>query len=244
MQSLFAFLEDIHDDLIFDLNLEFNENTIEIPQVLDNSILKAYHILKENFSLKIPKVILKKKIPIQAGLGGGSSDCACFVNTVFDIWNFSQQEKLNCINMFRSLGSDAKVFLFKYFTNSKFVYINGTGLDGEMFSINFENYPRYILIINNGTRLSTKEVFANFRNSLRKELSPPNKFPQVFYNSLEKTSLALEPSLRKVLTDIELTSPIFSGISGSGSSCFGMYHDIPDIDDLKSKYIFVKLSKI
>ena len=127
MQSVFAFLKDVYDELIFYPDYsekEFCEKSVAIPGIENNSILKAQTILQNNFNLKIPYVEIKKYIPICAGLGGGSSDAACFVNMVFDFWGFSQNKKMSYIDLFRPLGADAKVFLFKYFTNCRFVYIN------------------------------------------------------------------------------------------------------------------------
>ena len=56
------------------------ESNIKNVNLEDNIIFKAYKVLKEKFPfLTGIKVILNKKIPMQAGLAGGSTDCASFL---------------------------------------------------------------------------------------------------------------------------------------------------------------------
>ena len=55
----------------------------------ENIIYKAYRVLKEKYkNITGIEVKLNKKIPMQAGLGGGSADCASFIiaiNKLFDL---------------------------------------------------------------------------------------------------------------------------------------------------------------
>ena len=222
MQSIFAFLQDLYDELIFNTDQEFDEKAVVIPGVENNSILKAYTILRSNFDLKIPYVKIIKSIPICGGLGGGSSDAACFINTVFDYWGFTQKEKMTYTDIFRPLGADTKVFLFKYFTNSRFVYIDGTGIDGAISNIDLPYIDKYILIINDGTQLSTRQVFENFKEPFCQNVSEPRQLLLSPHNSLQNSALELAPHLQDILDIFDNMSPIFYGISGSGASCFAM----------------------
>lgn len=243
MQSIFAFLVDVYDELLFFTDREFNSESAKIPGVENNSIRLAYEILKDNFGFKIPHVIVKKHIPVCGGLGGGSSDAACFVNFVLDSYGFSPEEKMSRIDLFRPLGADAKVFLFRYFTNCRFVYINGTGLDGEISSIDLPYHDERLLVINNGSRLSTAAVFKNFDGPFCRELP---RSSLVFNNSLQHSAIKLEPSFNKILVDIEHTSPKFYGVSGSGSSCFAVYSDYQSAEnarDTLSSYSFLRASR-
>ncbi len=232
MQSVFAFLRDIYDKLIFYPDKEFDEKSAIIPGIEDNLITKAWQILLKHFDRKIPHLDVLKNIPICAGLGGGSSDAACFINSVFDLWKFSQQKKLSYIDMFRSLGADTRVFLFKYFTKCRFVYLNGTGIDGEIRKINLPVGSQRIIIINDGTRLSTREVFKNLKGPFLKNIESvehiiENFQLRNFHNSLQNSALELAPQLGAVLRDLLKMSPIVSGISGSGSTCFAIVNEVP-----------------
>ena len=241
MQSIFAFLKDVYDELIFHTEQEFDESSVLIPGVENNSILKAQTILRNNFDLKIPYVKITKNIPICGGLGGGSSDAACFINTVFDYWEFSQSKKMSYINLFRPLGADAKVFLFKYFTNSRFVYINGTGLDGEISNIDVPYIDKYIVIINDGTQLLSRTVFENFKEPFCPKVLEPRQLLLHPYNSLQNSALDLAPHLQNILNVFTSMSPILCGVSGSGASCFAIL-DNAHIDLKSVPYEYVALS--
>ena len=257
MESVFAFLPDIYDELIFDTDVELNNASVYIPGIENNSVIVAYQILKQHFRGKIPHLRIKKKLPIGGGIGGGSSDAACFVNTAFDLWKMPQSEKMLYLDIFRELGADARVFLFKYFTDSQFVYLNGTGIQGEIFDISLNAHEKFVLLVNNGSRLSTTQVFRKYVENFEKG----GKFEETvdrdridfkylcnFQNSLEKPAIALEPSLAGVIQNIKSTKPIFCGVSGSGSTCFGVYENHDAVTSasqaLARKYAFVNISRI
>ena len=252
MESIFVFLNDIFDILEFDTSLEFNDLSGRIDGVDDekNSVKLATKILSENFKRKIPHVKITKNLPISGGVGGGSSDSACFVNSVFDIWGFSDIEKMKHIDIFEPLGADSIVFLHKYFTKSNILFLDGTGLQGSIKSIKIPELKNcYILLINDGIKMSTKDVFENLNCTLDKKFEIENcNFEMIknFRNSLQSPAISIEPYLKKILSDIESTKPICCGVSGSGSTCFGLYKSFEDAKSAteKLKYKFVKKSEI
>ncbi|MDR3224146.1 MAG: hypothetical protein LBT03_00960 [Holosporales bacterium] len=225
IESVFFFLDDIYDVLKFNMHEEFNDKSGYIKSIpnLKNFIRVAYQILKKHFpSRYIPDVTVTKNLPIEGGVGGGSSDAACFINTVFDLWNLSPGEKMDYIDIFEELGTDTKVFLFKYFTNSRAIYWLGSR-KGVLEQINLELPCGSILLVSNKKKLSTKLVYNSFQGPYCKEAGIKNFH---FHNSLQDTAIKLEPSLGDVLANIESTNPVFCGVSGSGPTCFG-YYDIP-----------------
>lgn len=114
IESIFQQIS-LHDNLcIKKKNDEFfllKTNNKEIDNK-DNLIYKAYLILKKDYScIKGIEVILKKKIPIQAGLGGGSSDCASFIFGMQKLYNLEMTEKYrNKIG--KKLGADVVPFFY------------------------------------------------------------------------------------------------------------------------------------
>ena len=247
MQSIFVFLKDVYDELIFYPEKEFDENSAKIPGIEDNSVIKAWEILRDNYKFKIPHVEIKKKIPICGGLGGGSSDAACFINSVFNFWGFSDREKLSSIALFEDLGADTRVFLFKYFFDFRSIYINGTGLLGELGAFDEFNFDGlYVVIANNGTKLSTKEVYKNLRGAYCKELSDRFDLLEDCHNSLEMAALKLEPSLVDVIIDLLNSGAMLARVSGSGSTCFGLFGGKTKAQKAKKmlNYPFVEISRI
>lgn len=251
MESVFAFLRDIFDVLVFETNEKFNEKLVTHAGVKreENSVLKAARILIEHFKIALPKVKLYKRLPVCSGLGGGSSNSACFINSIFDILKFSSNKKLEYIDMFDSLGADNKVFLYKYFTNSRNVYLRGTGLSGVITDIDINVNGRYILVVNDGIELQTKRVFDEFRGPFfARTTSKSIDILHDFNNSLQAPAIRLVDSLELVIEDIKATNPVFCGVSGSGSSCFGFYVDFKTAkfakESLLTKYKFVEISRI
>src|SRR5205814_1607077 len=79
----------------------------------DNLVVKAYHMFYQAFPLEpiALNVRLIKNIPIQAGLGGGSSDAAAMLTGL----NMLHQDRLSAKDLHPSaarLGSDAPFFLY------------------------------------------------------------------------------------------------------------------------------------
>ncbi len=249
MESIFAFLKDIYDELIFFPEIEFNNSSAQIRDLSDNSIQKAAEILRSNFDKKIPHVIIKKNLPMAAGIGGGASDSAWFINTVFDIWNFSTEEKIKYVHIFKELGVDNMVFLHKYIYNHRFVYLNGTGIDGDILGLDLNLENCYTLIVNDGDFLSTKSVFNNFQGPFQKIIGLGSINFDVlknFHNSLQPVSIKLISKLSTILNDLRETEPVFSGVSGSGSTCFAVYKNKYEAEKAKEilQYKFKMISRI
>ena len=91
LESIFQKIN-LYDELYIEKTeqngIKIHTNVENLPEQ-DNIIYKAYLKLKEeNPKIKGVKVILKKNIPTQAGLGGGSTDCASFIlamNKLYDL---------------------------------------------------------------------------------------------------------------------------------------------------------------
>ena len=86
-------------------DIEIQSNILKLNNK-ENIIYQAYVTLKQKYkNMTGVKVILNKKIPMQAGLAGGSTDCASFLigmNRLFDL-KLSKQE---IENIGKSLGAD------------------------------------------------------------------------------------------------------------------------------------------
>lgn len=235
LESVFLFLPDIYDILVIDCEKEYSEKAAIIENVFDekNSIQIAAALLRKNFALRIPYVEVQKKIPIAAGLGGGSSDAACFIAIVLQFWNIKIEQKVEFLKKVHVLGADAVVFLHKYIFNKTHFLLRGTGLDGAIEDCDI-SYLRgkFVVLVNNGKRLSTADVYARC----------------VGGKSLTEAAVALEPAIAVVLEDISQTGPMFFNMSGSGATCFGIYNNEEQAlraqKKLQKKYCFVQISEI
>lgn len=117
----------------------------------ENIIYKAYLRLKENYK-KITGVHVKlnKKLPMQAGLAGGSTDCASFIvgmNQLFDLQlSQTEMEKIGS-----SLGAD----VVPCFYNKP---VLGEGI-GEIITPIHTKLKYYLVIIKPTISCNTKELF-------------------------------------------------------------------------------------
>ena len=93
-----------------------------------------------------------------------------------------------------------------------------------------KNY--YFLLINPNIKLSTKEVFNRFNTQSEQRLIRKKFFFDniTIYNSLLEPAIYLAPQIQSILAILETIPNIVTyGMSGSGSTCFGIFNDIKNI---------------
>jgi len=74
-------------------NAEFTSckiHGIDIPGAADDNLcVKAYNLVKQDFDIPAQQIDLLKNIPVGAGLGGGSADCAFLIRLLNDKFSLS-----------------------------------------------------------------------------------------------------------------------------------------------------------
>ncbi len=103
---------DLHDTLALepsdDIALECNRPELVSP---DNLVLKAAHLLKEATDQRQgARIVLCKRIPVSAGLGGGSSDAAATLKGLNRLWRLGISAK-DLASIGAELGSDVPFLL-------------------------------------------------------------------------------------------------------------------------------------
>ena len=187
-----------------------------------NTVYKAYKELekfdevKEFFKKNIVKI--DKNIPEFAGLGGGSSNCATFLNMVNQACNLNlSKEELSKIGS--NIGADVPFFVYEFDSAN----VSGIGEIVEEFkeeSLNIE-------VITPKIACDTGKIYKNFRKKFYKELNKDEvkelfvtnskdilkKFSINEANDLYFSALDLNQDLKKFEKDNWF-------FSGSGSSFF------------------------
>ncbi|WP_314347271.1 4-(cytidine 5'-diphospho)-2-C-methyl-D-erythritol kinase [Fusobacterium massiliense] len=145
-------------------NLEIECSEKKIPTDERNILYKAYKVFFENIEtkeLKI-KVLLKKNIPSEAGLGGGSSNAAFFLKVLNEYsGNIYSLEELEKISM--RIGSDVPFFI-----KNKTARVGGKGEKIREVENNLEDG---LILIKPEFGVSTKEAYNNFDNLDEKKYS-------------------------------------------------------------------------
>lgn len=214
-----------------------------------NTIVKAINYMKNRYHIKDNfYVYIKKIVPSQAGLGGGSSDGAAVIRMLNQMYrlNMSKKEiKDACL----SIGSDT---LFTYY--SKPAYVKSTGEDLTFIHIK-NNY--YVLLVKPVFGISTKKSYDNLDISkcdhpnikkLIKALNTGQDFSHLLGNSLEQPSIALKQDIKKIKEQIIKKGGENAIMSGSGSCVFSISTNKKKIESLavsmKKIGYFVRTAKV
>ena len=215
-----------HDKDIFDQNKIKNSLTIDPTNNLIFKAINKFRLLT-NWNEKF-KVYLDKKIPIGAGLGGGSADAASTLILLRKLYNnHYKSKKIKLSTLYKigiELGSDVPACL-----QSKDLRIEGCGNNITRTKIVNNNY---FLLINPNINLSTKDVFSYFANSKFKESKIPSTYFENIniHNSLLSSAIDLAPQISEVLLYLKESIDIIAyGMTGSGSTCFGIFKNLNEI---------------
>ena len=195
----------------------------------DNLIFKAINQFRKltKWNIKF-EVYLDKKIPIGAGLGGGSADAASTLILLRNLYNKEHNiKKIDLTTLYKigiDLGSDVPACL-----HSKDLRLGGYGNKITRTKV-MNNY--YFLLINPKINLSTREVFQQYDASNSNESNiPDTRFGNInIHNSLLSSAIDLAPQISSVLSHLQKSNTITAyGMTGSGSTCFGIFQNINEI---------------
>lgn len=195
-------------------------------------------------------VFIHKVIPMQAGLGGGSSNAIAAMKAV------SKSLKLNVPNetyydIGKSLGADCP-----FFVKCKPSRMKGIGEILEPINVK-DNY--FVLIVKPHEGLSTKAVFDKFdevvdvktgnMDDIVKALETGDEdlLAASIYNALEEPACELLPEIRKIIELLKGFGLKIVGMTGSGSAVYALSKDKKILkkiaDELEDTYT-VKLTRV
>jgi len=237
LETFFYPICDLYDELTFERSdiFSFICDVKELNLLEDNLVIKAKNLLEKESSKKLNvKITLNKNIPAGAGLGGGSSDAATTLISLNEMFALKVPfERLT--NLALRLGSDVPFFLKSKPAVGK--------SRGEILTIMDFEIPHYILIVNPGIHISTKEAFSNIipkGNDINYESVFKNY--DSFLNEIEKIHNDFEdnvfnkyPEIEKIKKIMLESGALFSLMSGSGSTVYGIFKDTDDINEVKKK---------
>ena len=207
----------------------------------DNFGTKAFNILKSQHP-EIPNVniLIKKTIPTNAGLGGGSSNGTAVLmglNNLFDLK--ISNEKLS--RMASDISSDSSFFVKG---GLQFGSKRGEKLD----AIENIKISDHILLVCPKIKISTKEAFSHLKNhllnenmdinlsELLRELKNYNFNSKLFKNDFEMYVFETHPEIGAIKLKILDFGAEYASLSGTGSTVFGIFSSKKDL--LKAKSFF------
>ena len=222
-------------------DIQFSSSGNQIDTAPEQNIcFKAYQILKKDLpQLPSIKMHLHKVIPSGAGLGGGSSDGAFTLILLNKKFNLGLTEE-QLLNYALQLGSDCPFFI-----KNTPGFATGRGEKLERIDLDLSLYK--IVLINPGIHLQTGKAFSKIkpsdqRTSIRELIrSPVTEWKNVLRNDFEEIVFAEYPEIKIIKDKLYGNGAIYSAMSGSGSTVYGLFEkNAPLHFDFPPDY-FVKL---
>lgn len=219
-------------EIVESSGLQMHQYGIEYPgDPMDNLCVKAYRALAADFDIPPVEIHLYKKIPVGAGLGGGSADAAFTLRGLNEMYSLGlSDDRLS--EYAATLGSDCAFFVY----NRPML---GTGrgeilepveipsLEGYEIKLVFPPYfvstaaayggivPRDKRVAN-GENVDTRSIVEILRQ-------PVEYWKDSLTNDFEKTVFAKIPQLAAYKDELYAQGAVYASMSGSGSAFFGIF---------------------
>lgn len=225
--------------------LSFTFSGLTIPGEISNNLcVKAYKLLKEDFSIPNCSIHLHKMIPMGAGIGGGSANAAVILkglNEVFKLGITTLQLK----EYASQLGSDCAFFIDS-------VPQIATGRGEQLVQSTFSLKGYWIKLVNIGIHISTKDAFQNVSFVENKktiktilENTPIETLGSEIQNSFEPYVFKIHPKLKEIKEQLIKEGAVYAAMSGSGSTIYGIFKQEPTPDfNMKKSTFFEKILRL
>ncbi|MBF1055811.1 MAG: 4-(cytidine 5'-diphospho)-2-C-methyl-D-erythritol kinase [Prevotellaceae bacterium] len=208
-------------------DLKITGNAVDCDEQ-NNLVVKAYKLLAQDFSLPRVHTHLVKRIPMQAGLGGGSADGAFMIRLLDE--RFRLNMGIAEMERYASrLGSDCAFFI-----TAEPSFGTGRGEVLEPVQIVENNLQAfYIVIVKPAVAVSTREAFKQIvcrqpehccRDIIRQ---PVETWKAMLANDFEVPAFKQRPELAAIKQQLYNLGAVYAQMSGSGSAFFGLFRREP-----------------
>ena len=223
----------LHDELTFALSedgvLRINCDEPGIPTDRTNLVMKAADAMwlccQWTFG---GEITIKKRIPAQAGLGGGSSNAAVTLMAVNALWRSSALTITDLIYTAEPLGADVPFFL----VGGRCV-ATGTG---SKISLLPDEPKQYLIVVTPKAKVSTAKAYAALNAASLTTFKPPSilssSLAELDYadsrqwplrNEFERVIFEIEPEIGRAKNALLEAGARGALLAGSGSSVFGVF---------------------
>lgn len=238
----------LNDEIILsesdETSLKITDKTIPLDKT--NTVLKALCLFHEAALVKGVKtsdfeVEVRKRIPVGAGMGGGSADGAAvlrFLNNRYG--NLFTDKELEEIAV--RVGSDVPFLL-------KGGLAKGEGLGEKLEYFDFPELESCkLVILYPNVHISTKWAYENYSkhltkskkyyniNSLKKDFDEFKGSLKFSFNVFEDLVYGTYPRLREIRERLEAKSPLLSMMTGSGSAIFALFEGSADLSSIEKEF--------
>lgn len=218
----------LHDELFFFETERVGEIVIEcdVPIEGQNLVEKAYRKFIQHYPVEFGlKVLLKKRIPIGSGLGGGSSDAAATLRFLGRKLNIPNQDLLQIAS---EVGSDVPFLLFggtaivegKGERITLFEPISGYTVELFCPSVSVSTALTYRMLKDEDFNRGPKPIEKLYEAYLTRDLGA---IRALSYNVFQKLVCDTYEEIRRTLSKAWKTNPIVAQLTGTGSCVFAIH---------------------
>ncbi|MFA7420325.1 MAG: 4-(cytidine 5'-diphospho)-2-C-methyl-D-erythritol kinase [Melioribacteraceae bacterium] len=238
LNTIFYPIVDLYDILFFEKSdkFSFTCKNPDVPNDDSNLVVKAVQTLEEYSGKELNvRIELKKNIPSQAGLGGGSSDAAATLISLNEMFQLGIKYDI-MLELSLKLGSDVPFFI-----KSKPAIGTSRGEILEPIGLYIED-P--ILVVNPRINVSTKEAFANilpkigktdFKSVIIEDKLNYSIARAILKNDFEESVFNFHPLIKQIKEEIYNCGALLSLMSGTGSTVYGIFPSLESAEFAKSK---------
>ncbi len=208
----------------------FFQSGLEIDADNENNlVIKALNLIKQEKEIPSIDIHLLKKIPLGAGLGGGSSDAAAMLhllNNKFKL-GYSEAELMTKASI---LGADCSFFI-----KNKPAFAKGIGNIFEDIELSLKKYT--MVVVKPNLYVNTKEAYSMIvpeipEISLKEIIKMPiQEWRGMMRNDFEIPIFKKFPQISILKDKMYNLGAVYAAMSGSGSSVFGIFDSPPHIDN-------------
>lgn len=197
-----------------------------VPTDAANLAHQAARLLRAATGAKAgARIEIDKRIPVAAGLGGGSSNAAATLVGLSRLWRVTISER-EMFDLAAQLGSDVPLFLVGG-------TVLGVGRGEEVYPIE-QAECEYLLLVNPGLAVSTATAYGSLARLTRKDApriipftllaaKAIRELPLAARNDLEATVTAAHPEIAEVKRQLLSSGARHALMSGSGATVFGVF---------------------
>jgi 4-diphosphocytidyl-2-C-methyl-D-erythritol kinase len=199
----------------------------DLPVNEKNLVYRAAALLQRTCGVEIGcDLALEKRIPMGAGLGGGSSDAAAALKSLNLLWQLGLSQA-RLLELAGQLGSDVPFFILGGAALGR-----GRGEQLQPVRI-FQDYWGVLIypnlyvstqwVYHSGTFDLTKSMKSSKLHSLTSYANAPAEWETALINDLQPVVFQKYPHLQLILRQLKEHGAFHASMSGSGSSLFGLF---------------------
>lgn len=235
---------ELHDSMLFSRLPAGNDNFVTIDDYFVGTItynlvtlamekLKAYKPYKDTF-----RVVIHKNIPMQSGLGGGSSNAAYALVALNKHLHLGLSDD-ELIELGKSLGADIPFFIKGKPSRCR-------GIGEKLDPVKIKN-DYYVLLVKPSEGCSTKGVYevsdtmnlptGNVEQVIKAlEEGDDDLLASSIFNALEEPAMSLVPEIRKIKEELFAAGLKIVQMTGSGSAVFAMSTDKRKLNEIAKQF--------